>query len=98
MFFRQFYRKLDAILSQGTKLMSALDDLTAAIGTLTTSVTAGTAEIKALADAVVAAHGADNTAALEQAATQIKALAAGIDSAVTAANTATTPPPPPPAP
>src|SRR5882672_8277202 len=71
---RELHRMLSLILTKQEKLMSALDDLTAALADLATALTANTAEIDLLLTKIVTPGTSD--ADVEAAVTQIRALTA----------------------
>jgi len=71
--------------------MAELDDLKAAVDTLTTAVSDTSTELKAVADALVALKnaGSIDPAQVEAAAQQISTLAGNLESAVSGAKTET---------
>ena len=87
---------LDQLLTQETKVMAAIDDLNAAVATLTSNFTNADAAIQAEITALTAALAANNTAAISAAAANISAISSKM-ATDTAALAASLPPPVPPA-
>lgn len=94
---RSLHHKLDLILSNQEKIMSALDDLNAEESALATSVatiqSTVTATVAAIA-ALTAAIGSNDDAGVEAAVTNLKSLGTALDSANTALSAALPPPAP----
>jgi len=81
---------LERLVSQGDRIMAAIDDLNAAVTALTTAVNTAVAEISAEAAAIAAANQNNNSAAIEVAVGNINTLTGNLTAAVAAA----TPPAP----
>lgn len=86
---------IQPIMERLDNMADKLTNLTNAVNLLTTAIGATSAEMHTLADAVVAGHAEDDTEAVNTAADQIKALAAGLDTLVTNVQTQIAPAPAP---
>jgi uncharacterized protein YlxW (UPF0749 family) len=84
--------KLDHLLTKETMLMAAIDDLNAAVATLSTNFTAADAAIQNEIAALTAALASNNTAGIEAAVTNIGAISANMasDTAALAASLSAT--------
>jgi len=85
--------KLDQLLTREHAIMAAIDDLNAAVATLSTNFTAADAAIQNEIAALTAALATNNSAAVEAAATSISAISAKM-ATDTAALVASLPAPP----
>lgn len=72
--------KLDQLLMKERMTMAAIDDLNAAVATLSTNFTAADAAIQAEIAALTAALASNNTAAIQTAVTNIGAISANMAS------------------
>ena len=88
---------IDFLIQQETTTMAAIDDLNAAVTTLTTNFAAADTAIQAEITALTAALAANNTAAIEAAATNISAISTKMatDTAALAASLRPAPAPTP---
>ncbi len=86
--------KLNELLTKETTLMAAIDDLNAAVATLTSNFAAADTAIQNEIAALTAALAANNTAAIEAAATNISTISSKM-ATDTAALVASLPPAPP---
>jgi hypothetical protein len=84
--------KLNQLLTQGTKIMAAMDDLNAAVATLQTNMTAADAAIQAEIAALTAALASNNTAAIAAATANISAISSKLASDTTMLTSSLTPP------
>jgi hypothetical protein len=83
-------RKLEQLLAQGNKIMSAIDDLNQAVIDLTTAISAGVDQINTELATILNAVNEDP--AIESAVGNIKTVAQGLNDAVAAAQQALTTP------